>query len=127
MPLPKSLRPPQSHPKSKVPKRSGSCPLCNSLSPLNHSQTSYATESKKHVQKSLTLALDGLLLQKKSDCNHCKLLCDALDAFFKDWRRNRGRLVVELGERRPVIVKLEGEECYLEIFGAAGECNPFKS
>ncbi|KAF2809378.1 HET-domain-containing protein [Mytilinidion resinicola] len=118
MPLPKSLQPP-SRPRPN-PKRQGSCLLCNSLSPLSHPNTSYATESAKRVRKTLTLIIDDLALQKSKHCNHCKLICDALDAFFKDWRSSRGRIVVEMGEKSPVVVRWEGEGgegTYLEIFG----------
>jgi hypothetical protein len=78
------------------------------------------------MHKTLTLALDGLALQK-SKCNHCKLLCDALDAFFKTWRSSRGRIVVDLGEKRPVVVRWNGGESeglYLEVYaGAGGFCS----
>ncbi|KAF2490836.1 HET-domain-containing protein [Lophium mytilinum] len=126
MPLPKTLLP-ASRPRPNS-KRTGPCPLCNSLSPLSHPNTSYATESAKRVHKTLTLVIDSLALQKLKNCNHCKLLCDALDAFFKDWRSRSGRIVVEMGEKSPVMVRWDGKEgkgAYLQIYGGSDTRPPW--
>ena len=127
-PRPKALRPKTLQPpptRSAQKRRRGPCKLCNNLDPRGHTATEYDAESNSRAGANLTLVVDGLKLQSTAEfgCKFCLLVAQALDAFLKDWRASRGRVTIDLVERKPIKVSIEGIKCNgvsLEIYAPHG-------
>lgn len=127
--MPKALRSKtlQSPPtRSAHKRRRGLCNLCNNLDPRGHTATAYDAESNSRAGASLTLVVDGLKLQSAAEfgCKFCLLVAQALDAFLKDWRASRGRIIIDLLEGKPIKVLIEGIKCKgvnLEIYMPHGK------
>ncbi|OCK76096.1 HET-domain-containing protein [Lepidopterella palustris CBS 459.81] len=116
--------------KSAPKRRKGHCNVCNNLDSRGHPNTGYHVENKKRVGTSLTLVLDGLTLRKSRDhgCGYCILLCQALDAIFKEWQTSRGRISVDLAEKVPIRVFIDGLEfngAGLEVYAPSGSRTPW--
>ena len=91
------------------------CQTCNNLSPRDHHSSVYDTESATKVQARLSLVLDAFALSrsavpKDGGCRFCYVLCQALDAFFEDWRGTRQRINVDIKEKGTITVGLDQEK-----------------
>jgi hypothetical protein len=69
--------------------------------------------------------LDALSLSRArpGKCRFCDVLVTVLDAFFEKWRGARVRVNVELKEKTPVKVGLDGEQWKnetVEIYAGSG-------
>lgn len=124
MPLPRSLRRPVRRSSSgssftAQPQRK-KCRTCNNLDPRGHVSSICLDESAKEPKAALSLVLDALSLAKTKDvakggCRFCNILMVVLDAFFEEWRGLRVRINVDLKEKAPVRVSIDGEKWKNEI------------
>lgn len=74
----------------------------------------YQTEAAKEPRATLNLVLDALGLSKTKDvgrggCRFCNVLMLVLDAFFENWRGARTRVNVEIREKAPIKIGVDGE------------------
>ena len=125
MPLPKSLRRPVRRASSSSssftaqPQRK-KCRVCNNLDPRGHISSISLNESTKDSKVVLSLVLDALNLAKTKDvahggCRFCNILLVVLDTFFEKWRGSRVRINVDLKEKAPVKVSIDGEKWKNEV------------
>ncbi|KAH7357594.1 heterokaryon incompatibility protein-domain-containing protein [Pyrenochaeta sp. MPI-SDFR-AT-0127] len=136
MPLPKSLRRPvrrTSSSSSAGQTQRKKCRTCNSLDPRGHANSIYLDDAAKEPKASLSLVLDALSLANTKDvarggCRFCNVLIVAIDTFLENWRGARVRVNVELKEKTPIKVSLDGEKWkneVLEIYAGSASRSPW--
>lgn len=91
------------------------CQTCHNLSPRDHPSSVYDIESATRVRARLSLVLDAFIVSrtatpKEGGCRFCYALCQALDAFFEDWRNTRQRINVDIEEKGAIMVGLDQEK-----------------
>ena len=130
MPLPKALRRAVRRAPSSFtgPVQRKKCRVCNNLDPRGHVSSICLDEAAKEPKMVLSLVLDALSLAKTKEaarggCRFCNILIVVLDAFFEKWRGARVRINVELKEKAPIKVGIDGERWkneVIEIYAGSG-------
>jgi len=102
------------------------CRLCHNLDPRGHPQSVCPDPNTKIAATSLTLVVDGLELQRiqSKGCRFCHVIVQALDGFCKEWKKSRGRVVLEMVEKGPVKITLDDStlgEVSVELSASSGK------
>ena len=109
------------------------CSVCNNLDPRGHlfsgqDERSGTFGNKRIAQwsTSLSLPIDTRRLARLTarNCRFCRLLADAIQAYYPSWLQSRPSVVIYIGWNTPVKLSITGQEDssrLVEIFNDTGK------